>query len=309
LPKLSKAAVVDFCKTAKVVFPQDKIFNPMDYYDVFMSAREGARKGSITRNTYRRYVNDLYISGSFCGLERVRNNTHSPYMFFVDSTLSGPDTLSTLARKQSESVTYLEEFSRRLCTVLVPGKKYRDKTLYSNYRREFSARIKFGTFKKYISSAIKLNLLPRLCKKRDGKGTFYWTIKTAASQKEHSTLVEAVVAERKETQLKIIESFDLEALGVEKVAVQTCSACGKGSPASARFCMHCGAALEVVFRVVVQESVQNLKIPACPKRAKSLDGVEVFVRDYLFERLEVSVTEEEGTRVAVVSFKKEKVYG
>jgi len=306
LPKLSKHAVSEFCKTAKVVFPINKIFNPLDYYDVFMASRKVRNRGGINKNTYRRYVNDLFISGIFSGLERVRDNTHSPYMFFVDSNLSIPETLSSLARKQSPSVTYLEEFSRRLCTILVPGKKYKARTLYANYRREFSTRIKFGTFKKYISSAIKLNLLPRLCKQRVGKGTFYWTIKSISSRKEHSELVETGVADRKETQLKIIEAFDLDALGIAKVAAQTCSACHKGSPASARFCMHCGAPLEVSLRVVVQETVRHVRFPA----SDNLEGIHEFMHQYLCDRLDVSVVDGQfDGRAVVVSFKEDKRHG
>ena len=188
LPKLSKNNINMFCRTAKVVFPVDKIFNLGDYYEAFILS---SRARSVSFPTFRRYVNDLYLSGKFSGLERVRNNTHSPYMFFVDSSASSgssrgmslsprKDNLSDVVLRQSAPPSYLEEFSVRLITLLTPGKKYRARSLYTKYRSEFSARIKFETFKKYVSSAVKAGFLlnfSRITNRRRGSsgGIFYET--------------------------------------------------------------------------------------------------------------------------------------
>ena len=77
---MSDKNALKFSKILKFIFPRSQFFFPEDYYEAFSLVKGEL---DIGLSTYKKYVGIVCDSGHFPELTRSRENSRSPYMYYV----------------------------------------------------------------------------------------------------------------------------------------------------------------------------------------------------------------------------------
>ena len=233
---MSQVNAEKFSELARVVFPQNTVFDPADYLEVFNLRRPAPLGGA----TFRKYVSIISESEYFPNLKRKRSRMHVGDKYIIEPILRkqlSPDDVSV-------SDAHLAAFVGRMKFVVRRNTWYKPETLRRYYNRGPHRKLKGKTFSYYMSLAFRRGIWEGLSRKREGKVFRYsW------------------VSEENVTVTPSVECEAVAPLKDHYLAQTTCATCGGHSPVSAKFCMHCGSSLGLSVRVAVQEDFFPMVVP------------------------------------------------
>ena len=256
---MSPVSAESFSELARVVFPENTLFDPVDYLEVFNLRRDAP----LGAHTFKKYVSIVSGSKFFPSLGRQRAE-RGEYKYVVrmkSAVPSSPESCRDVTQDPSPPPLTGARISDDSLLVFVSRTRhlshrntwYKPETLRRYYNRGPHRSLKSKTFSYYMSLAFRRGLWEGLVRKREGKVFRYsWDSKDNVSV---TPPVEYASSPPEEEQYLVRD---------------TCGACGGHSPLEAKFCMHCGGSLGRVVRVAIQEDFFNMRVTG-----QGADDVEV----------------------------------
>jgi len=301
---LSQVNAERFANLVRTIFPENRIFDPIDYWDVFNSRRDIP----LGKHTFKKYLSIICDSTYFPGLSRVRDNSTAPYRYFVDKTGEAVTNLSRSAvrasseGKQGLSPSISDEslinFAKKIEPLMTLGTWYLPATLTRKYNNRYKKHLRPDTLKDYMSQSFRRGLWGRLERKAGRRNALSYRVHTALSFQEKSTQTSTT---KNVVQEKGTDSSSHS--GVICALALPCRRCTGENPEVARFCMHCGEGLRISLKVVMQESVFTVPVNMAglttPKHLNDL------VRTHIARHAEVVVVngDSAGEKVYAVTVK------
>jgi len=301
-----------FMARARSVFPWDTFFDPKDYLGEF----NRISKSNIGLITFKKYLAIVAKSTMFPELSRDRNSGAAEFFYFLDPTEKTKNTKTTLPKVESSSFTLpisegaLLQFISRVKDLCSSEKWYSCFTLWHKYSSHDFRELKSKTFASYMSLALRTNLWEGLSR-RKGKGKvykYYWP------KDENESVTVTQVPQNGRMGASTKDSPPESSSGEHKPDYpgwiptkedpKTCS-CGSWNPYEAKFCMNCGSTFGTCLKIVVQESVLDLRIMWKDEFLKDVERIKLHVKNLVCQKLLVFVDDMDGAGLlATVSLAK-----